>query len=302
MVWLALGVVYIVWGSTYFAIAIAVQTLPVLLTAGLRFLIAGTVLGLWVALRDHDALRVTRKEAGGAALVGTLMLAGGNGLVSLGEQTVPSGLAALIIASIPLWLVLERMAVGERSHRDVLVGVTVGIIGVAVLVVPSGVSGQVDPLGLLMLIGAALSWATGTFLSPRIATPRHALTSSAIQMLAAGAVLLVLAFARGEPARVDTATFSTSSILAWLYLIVFGSLVAYSAFTWLLQHASVSLVSTYAYVNPVVAVFLGTLFLAEPITPTMLAGAALILAAVAFIVQRSARESSAIRAAASRSA
>lgn len=302
MVWLALGIVYVVWGSTYFAIAIAVQTLPVLLTAGLRFLVAGTVLGLWVALRDHDALRVTSKEAGGAALVGTLMLAGGNGLVSLGEQTVPSGLAALIVASIPLWLVLERMAVGERSHRDVLVGVTVGIIGVTVLVVPSGVSGQVDPLGLLMLIGAALSWATGTFLSPRIATPRHALTSSAIQMLAAGAVLLVLAFARGEPARVDTATFSTSSILAWLYLIVFGSLVAFSAYTWLLQNASVSLVSTYAYVNPVVAVFLGTLFLAEPITPTMLAGAALILAAVAFIVQRSARESSATRAAVSRSA
>ena len=301
MVWIALGIVYLVWGSTYFAIAIVVQTLPILLTAGLRFLTAGTVLALWIGLRDREALRVTRRQAAGAALVGTLLLAGGNGLVSLGEQTVPSGLAALIIASIPLWIVLERLVLGDRARRDVVFGVAVGIIGVAVLVVPSGVSGAIDALGLVMLVGATLSWATGTFISTQIAMPRNALASTALQMLASGAVLVVLALARGEHTRVDPATFSTSSLVAWVYLVVFGSIVAFSAYTWLLQHASISLVSTYAYVNPVVAVFLGTLFLHEPITPTLIAGAALIFAAVAFIVRLSATQV-ATRASTSRSA
>ncbi len=286
MVWLALGIVYVVWGSTYLAIAYVVDTLPVFTSAGVRFAVAGAILALWIAARDRAALRVDRRQLGGAVLVGTLLLAGGNGLVSLGERTVASGLAALVIASVPLWIVLLRLAVGERVRRDVVIGVVAGIVGVAILVVPDGVNGTTDPFGLAALVCATLLWAIGTFLSPRLSMPRSALASTALQMLGGGAVLVVIGLALGEAGTVDPTRFATSSLVAWSYLVVVGSLVAFSAYTWLLQNAPVSLVATYAYVNPVVAVFLGTLFRSEPITPTMLVGAALILAAVAFIVSR----------------
>ena len=284
-VWLALGIVYVVWGSTYLAIAIAVQTLPPLLYSGVRFALAGLILAGWLALRGVD-LRISRRELGGAAAVGILMLAGGNGLVSLAERTVPSGVAALIVASIPLWIVVYRMIAGERMGRDLLSGVLLGLVGVAVLVVPGGLNGTVDPIGALMLFGATLSWALGTFLSPRLETPRNALVSTAYQMLAGCVVLTVAAPGKGEVAQLNPATFSARSLIAFAYLVVFGSLVAYSAYTWLLQNTSVSLVSTYAFVNPVVAVVLGALILAEPITPTIVVGAAIIVVAVAFIVFR----------------
>lgn len=303
MVWLALITVYVVWGSTYFAIALVVQSMPPLLTAGVRFLAAGLILAASVGLRDRAALAVPRRQLLGSATVGVLLLAGGNGLVSLGERTVPSGLAALIIASIPLWIVILRLVAGDHVRRDVILGVSIGIVGVGVLVVPSGVSGEVDPAGLVMLVGAALLWATGTFISTRVEMPRSAFASTAYQMVAAGVVLVVVGPLLGELRSVDLAKFTLTSLAGFAYLVIFGSLIAFSAYTWLLQNAPVSLVSTYAYVNPVVAVFLGALFLAEPITPTMLAGAALILAAVAFIVRRSAtRAVATTRAAVSRSA
>jgi len=284
-VWLALGIVYVVWGSTYLAIAIAVQTLPPFLYAGLRFLLAGVILTGWLAFRGVD-LRVSRRELQGAAVVGILMLSVANGLVVLAERTVPSGVAALIVASIPLWIVVYRMVSGERVGRDLLAGVLLGLVGVAVLVVPGGLNGTVDPIGAIMLFVATLAWALGTFLSPRLATPRNALVSTSYQMLAGGVALLVAGLGRGELAHVDPATFSTASLIAFAYLVVFGSLVAFSAYTWLLQNASVSLVATYAFVNPVVAVVLGALILAEPVTPTIVIGAAIIVVAVAFIVFR----------------
>jgi drug/metabolite transporter (DMT)-like permease len=284
-VWLALGTVYVVWGSTYLAIAIAVQTLPPFFYSGVRFALAGLLLAAWLAFRRVD-LRISRRELGGAAAVGVLMLAGGNGLVNLAERTVPSGVAALIVASIPLWIVVYRMIARERVGRDLLAGVLLGLVGVSILVVPGGLNGTIDPFGALMLFGATLSWALGTFLSPRLKTPRDALVSTAYQMLAGGVVLLVIALGNGELAHVDPATFSFRSLIAFGYLVVFGSLVAYSAYTWLLQNVSVSLVSTYAFVNPVVAVVLGALILAEPITPTIVIGAAVIVVAVAFIVFR----------------
>jgi len=284
-VWAALGIVYVVWGSTYLAIAIAVQTLPPLLYAGLRFLLAGLLLAGWLAFRGVD-LRISRRELAGAAAVGILLLAAANGLVVLAERTVPSGVAALIVASIPLWIVVYRMVAGERVGRDLLAGVLLGLVGVAILVVPGGLTRTMDPIGSLMLFGATLSWALGTFLSPRLETPRNAFVSTTYQMLAGGVVLLVVALARGELANVDPSTFSVRSLIAFAYLVVFGSLVAYSAYTWLLQNASVSLVSTYAFVNPVVAVVLGALILAEPITASIVIGAAVIVVAVAFIVLR----------------
>jgi len=218
-----------------------------------------------------------------------LLLAGGNGLVVLAERTVPSGLTALVIASVPLWIVVFRLFAGDRIAASLMVGVLVGFAGVAILVVPRGASGEVDPIGLLMLVGATFSWALGTFASPRLRTPRDPLASTTVQMLAGGALLVALAVAIGEPARADPSSFSTASLIAMAYLVVFGSLLAFSAYTWLLQHAPVSVVATYAYVNPVVAVVLGALVLSEVVTPSMLFGAAIILAAVAFIVSRGAR-------------
>ena len=286
MVPFALAIVYLVWGSTYLAIAYAVQTLPPLFAAGARFLVAGGLLGLWIAARDARALRVTRGQLLAAGIVGVLLLAGGNGLLSVSEQTVPSGLAALIVATIPLWIVVIRAVTGEHVRSDLLVGVGVGLLGVAVLVLPGGLSGEIDRLGSFLLIAASFSWALGTFLSPRVGLPRSPLVSTALQMLVAGVVLLVVATLRGELGDVHPDRVATESIVGLAYLVVFGSIIAFSAYTWLLQHASVSLVSTYAFVNPVVAVGLGTLIRHEPLTPTTLAGAALIVAAVAWIVTR----------------
>ncbi|HUQ42317.1 MAG TPA: EamA family transporter [Candidatus Limnocylindrales bacterium] len=286
MVWIALAIVYVVWGSTYFAIAYVVQTMPPLLTAGVRFFFAGLVLAAYIAATDRASLTVTRRQLASTSAVGILLLAGGNGLVSLGERTVASGLAALIIASVPLWIVILRKVAGDRIGRDLMIGVSVGIAGVAVLVVPSGASGQIETVGLVMLIGATFAWAFGTFISPRLSMPRSAFASTAYQMIAGGIVLTAAGLLLGEMRGLDPSRFSTASLAGFVYLVLFGSLAAFSAYTWLLQNAPVSLVSTYAYVNPVVAVFLGTLFLSEPITPTMIAGAALILAAVAFIVSR----------------
>jgi drug/metabolite transporter (DMT)-like permease len=290
--WSALGVVYLVWGSTYLAIAIAVQTLPPLLSAGIRFLLAGALLAVWlVARQGRAALGVSRAQLGGAALVGILLLAGGNGLVVLAERTVPSGLAALVVASVPLWIVVFRLIAGDRVATSLVIGVLVGFAGVAILVVPRGASGEVDAAGLLMVVGASFSWALGTFASPRLPTPRDPLASTAVQMLAGGGLLIVVAIAIGEPAHADPSAFSTASLLALAYLVVFGSLVAFSAYTWLLQHAPVSVVATYAYVNPVVALLLGAVVLSEAVTTSMLVGAAIILAAVAFIVSRGATRS-----------
>ena len=255
-------------------------------------MLAGVLLGAWlVARHGRGALRIDRAQLGGAALVGMLLLAGGNGLVVLAERTVPSGLTALVIASVPLWIVVFRLVAGDRVAASLIGGVLVGFGGVAFLVVPRGASGEVDPIGLFMLVGATFSWALGTFASPRLRTPRDPLASTTVQMLAGGALLIVVAAAVGEPGRADPSTFSTASLVAMAYLVVFGSLVAFSAYTWLLQHAPVSVVATYAYVNPVVAVLLGTLVLGEVVTPSMLIGAAIILAAVAFIVSRSATRS-----------
>jgi drug/metabolite transporter (DMT)-like permease len=180
------------------------------------------------------------------------------------------------------------LVAGDRIAPSLIVGVLVGFAGVAFLVVPDGASGELDPIGLLILVAATFSWALGTFASPRLPLPRSPLASSAVQTLAGGALMLVVAIIFGEPARADPSSFSTASILGLAYLVVFGSLIGFSAYTWLLQHTSVSVVSTYAYVNPIIAVLLGALVLNESVTPSMLIGAAIILAAVAFIVSRGA--------------
>lgn len=290
LVWTALTVVYIVWGSTYLGIRIVVETMPPFLSGGVRFLIAGGLMYGWLRLRrGAGGVRISRSQLGGVAVVGAALLVGGNGLVSFAERDVPSGLAALIIASVPLWVVLFRTVFGDRAGRGTLAGVAVGFAGVALLVAPSGGRGEVALLPLLIIVLASLSWAGGSYFSKRLPLPDDPFTSTAWQMILGGALLTVAGLLTGEAAAVEPGAFSTASILALGYLVVAGSLLAFTAYTWLLQHAPISKVATYAYVNPVIAIFLGWVLLSEEVTMTIAAGAAVIVASVAFVVQHESR-------------
>jgi len=284
-VWGALWIVYIVWGSTYLAIRISVDTIPPLLAAGVRFVGAGLVLYGWLALRRGAAyVRVTAPEVIRAAAVGTALV-GANGLVFVAEQTVPSGIAALVISSVPLWVVIMRKLAGDRVSVAALAGVGVGFSGVAILLLPGETPSGGSAFGFTLIVIASVSWATGTFLSPRLVLPRNSFVSTAVQMMCGGMVMLVAGVLAGEHTRIDVSAFSTASVVAFAYLVVMGSLVAFSAYVWLLQTAPISKVSTYAYVNPVVATFLGWVILDEMVTVTTLVGAALVVTSVAVTVR-----------------
>ena len=287
LVWLALWTVYIVWGSTYLAIRITVETLPPLLAASVRFLVAGLLMaGVLMIKRGPRGVAISRRELLATTVVGALLLLGGNGIVMLAERDVPSGLAALIIASTPLWVVLLRKVASEYIDRGTLIGVAIGFVGVGLLVVPGEKPDGASLLGMLALILAAFFWGTGSFLSKRLPLPSDPLTSTAWQMLLGGAVIGVAGALRGEIGSVDVSRFSAASIGALAYLIVVGSLVAFTAYVWVLQHAPISKVATYAYVNPVIAIFLGWVVLSEEITPMVIVGATVIVASVASIVRR----------------
>ena len=284
-IWTALWIVYIVWGSTYLAIRVVVETIPPLLAAGARFGIAGAVMIAVLALRRGlAAVRPTRAQLGGAALVG-LLLPGANAVVSVAEQEVPSSIAALLIGSVPLWVILLRAATGDRVSLRGAASVLVGFAGVALLVQPGEQSGDATVLGLLACVGAALMWASGSFASPRLSLPRDPLASVGWQMLLGGVAITLVALAIGEAGDVDVEAFSARSLLALAYLVVFGSWVAYTAYAWLLQNAPISKVATYAYVNPVVAIFLGWIVLDEVVTSTTIVGATVIVASVALVVR-----------------
>ena len=295
-VWLALLVVYVVWGSTYLAIAVVVQTMPPLLTAGARHVLAGIIIfGLLIVFRGPSVLRLTRQELLGAAFVGLALLLGGNGLVMLGQRDVPSGLAALLIASEPLLVVMLRRMFGERVALGTAIGVAAGFAGVAVLIVPNGISGQVSLVPMLMILGASLSWAIGSYFSTMVKMPRDPFASTGAQMLTGGASMLVVGTLIGEWSIADPSQFSTASVVSFAYLVIFGSVIAYTAYTWLLQNASVSRVSTYAYVNPVVAVILGAVVLGERIDLFVILGAAIILVSVGVVLRAEVRANRAAR-------
>ncbi|MFC5642058.1 EamA family transporter [Kitasatospora cinereorecta] len=284
-VWAALGIVYVVWGSTYLAIRVAVETMPPLLSASARFLVAGLLLAALVAWRQGPAaLRVNRRQLGSAVLVGLLLLVGGNGMVVLAERSVPSGLAALLVASVPLWVVVLRRLSGQRTPRATVGGVLMGLLGLLVLTSP-GLSGEVRLSGLLMVVAGALVWAFGSFLAGRLPMPASPVTASVYEMLAAAVGAGVLAVVRHEPQGLDVGAISTRSWLALAYLITFGSLVAFTAYAWLLQQAPLPLVATYAYVNPVVAVVLGWLILDEPLTWPIVVGGAIVVGGVCLVVR-----------------
>lgn len=289
----ALVTLYLVWGSTYLAIRVVVESIPPLTGSAVRFLIAGSLLYA-ATIRRGDAAsdRPGRLEWRDAAIIGGLLLAGGNGLLAVGEQTVPSGIAALIIATLPIWVaILGRVFFGVVLTRTIILGTVIGFAGVAVLVWPSGGSGGLDPFGVAVVLLSPVFWATGSLFSRTAHVPRRPLVGTAMQMLAGSAVLFVLAVVTGDLFRVRAAEITATSLAALVYLIVVGSLVGYTTYVWLLRVAPISLVATYAYVNPVIAVLLGALVLAEPLEPRTLAAGAIIIVAVAVIVRARGGES-----------
>ncbi len=293
---LAMGTVYLVWGSTYYAIAEMVRTLPPLLAAGFRYVVAGLLMLAFLVARDRwqrrrgvDPGRWLRQPSGAewltASVVGVLLLLGGNGGVVLGELRIPSGVAAVIIATVPIWMnVADGILIGRGPSRLATGGLLVGLLGVGILLYPSGGADALDPIGIVLVLAASLSWTAGSLIARRGPLPRNQLLGSGMEMLAGGVALGIVGLLTGEVAQADPGRFSTSSLLAVLYLVVIGSLLAFSAYTWLLSHVAISTVSTYAYVNPIVAVGLGTILLHEQITPRMLFAALLILSAVVAMV------------------
>jgi drug/metabolite transporter (DMT)-like permease len=278
----ALGTVYLVWGSTYLAIKMALESFPPMLMGSIRFLIAGAALYAWTA-RNGQAARPTAHQWLAAAVAGVLMLVAGNGAVTFAEQRIDSGIAALLVASVPLWMaVLARVWQGERLRRVVVVGLLLGFVGVGLLVRPSG-DGVVLLPSLLVLAGA-FGWATGSLYVRRAPLPSNALRSTSMQMLAAGAVFGVIGASTGELSRLDLGGVTPRALGALVYLAIFGSIITFSAYTWLLRNAKPSVVSTYAYVNPFVAVLLGAVWLGEAVTGGMVVAGVFIIVGVALIV------------------
>jgi drug/metabolite transporter (DMT)-like permease len=286
MTWFALGIVYVVWGSTYLNIRIAVETIPPFVMGGARFMLAGVLLYGIARLRGGPAW-VTREQFVSCALIGTLLAAGGNGIVNLAERYIDSGFAALVIAAVPLWVVLMRRVTGDRIRTATLLSVLTGFVGVGLLLAPGGGGGGGDrTLGFALALFASFSWALGSFISPRLTLPRDGMLSTAIQMFCGGSVLAFAAVASGEVGRFDVGDVSLDSFLAYAYLVVIGSIVAYTAYVWLLQNAPISRVATYAYVNPTIAIFLGWWILDERVTFTTLLGAAIVIGSVAVTVRK----------------
>jgi drug/metabolite transporter (DMT)-like permease len=291
--WIALGVVYLVWGSTYLAIRVGVAHLPPLLFAGTRYVIAGSLL-YPIALRATTSSRGSAKDRAkpgarawfAGAVIGILLLFAGNGGVSVGETTLPSGFAAVLLATVPLWMILFAWPVQHQrvTFRSVA-ALAIGLGGVIILVGDGTASGRIS--GLIIVLGAAAAWGFGSVLSHRLAVPSHAMLAAAIEMLAGGVVLLAVAAGSGEFSRIHWSSVPATSWIALAYLIGPGSILAFTAYGYALSHLPVTTVSTYAYVNPVVAVLAGIMFLGEQFTWREGLGAALVLASVIITLHRS---------------
>jgi drug/metabolite transporter (DMT)-like permease len=272
--------VYVIWGSTYLGIELAGETIPPLFAVGTRFVAAALLMfGFTAWRRGTRVLRISRRELGSCVLVGTLLPCA-NGLLFIAERHVPTGLASLIVGSVPLWVVVLRTLTRDRPPFASLAGVLVGFGGLALLVRPSGGA----PLwSLLLVLCSAVMWATGSFLSSRLPMPRDSFAATAYEMLVGGVILLPIALATTHP---HVSQFSGRSIFGWFYLVSFGSIIGFTAYVWLLDNAPISKVATYAYVNPIVAIALGAIVLHESLTWTIGLGAVLILACVAVVVRR----------------
>jgi drug/metabolite transporter (DMT)-like permease len=275
----ALLTVYVVWGSTFLGIAVADRTMPPFLMLAGRFLLAGAVLYWWA--RRRGAERPTARQWGAAAAVGAALLVVDTGGIAWAEQRVASGLTALLVASVPLFVaLLDRACFGIRIPGRAALGIAIGLAGVAMLV---GSSGHLDPLGAAVILGASFAWAAGSAYARVAPLPSNTLLSAAMQMLTAGFGLAAVSAVSGE--RV-TAAPGAASLGAFAFLVVFGSLLAFTAYGWLLRNAPSPLVSTYAYVNPAVAVFLGWLLVGEHVGGREIAAGLVILSSVALLAIR----------------
>lgn len=285
----ALGIVYVIWGSTYLAVRIMVEEMPPLIGAGTRFLAAGVLVA--AALASRGGLRVlglTGRQLLGCSLLGLLMLVLCQGMVAVAEAGgASSGIAALLIAAVPLWVLCFRALARERPARLTLAGVFTGFCGLAVVVTASGLDGTFPMWTVAALVLAGLFWAFGSWYQPRIDLPANPFLTAMYEMLFGGAVLTIVGLAGGE--RLEVLTYTSRSWAAWGFLVVFGSILAFSAYIWLVQTVAISLVTTYAYINPLVAVFLGWLILAEPVTMPTLVGGVMVVLAVAVVVRSEVR-------------
>jgi drug/metabolite transporter (DMT)-like permease len=285
--WAALIAIYIVWGSTYLAIRFAIETIPPFLSAGIRFLVAGAILFIWRRLSGDPAPKKVEWRA--ASIVGILLLLGGNGGLVWAEQHIPSGIASVFIATTPLWMVLidSLRPGGRRANWLTWVGVLVGLLGIFLLANPwqthSASSPPLDPIGIVVLMIAALSWSIGSLYSRNATLPDSPLLGTGMEMLVGSAGLFAFATLVGEWKQFDLAAISLRSVSGLTYLIIFGSGIGFVAYTWLLRNAPTSIVSTYAYVNPVVAILLGSVIANEPLEQIEIISAAIIIAGVILI-------------------
>lgn len=279
----AFAAVYLIWGSSYLAIVWGLESLPPFLLGAARFISAGAILYAIAATRGVAGF--TGKQLLNASLVGALLPFAGNGSLIWAQQRIPSGIAALIVATVPLWMVVIQTVVERvRPNRQIWTGVGLGIVGLAILVsAGAGMSGAVHVPSALILCGGAVAWAAGSIYSRSADLPASGLASAALTMLAAGVLFTVVALAAGEPRDFEGGGMSLKSVLGLAYLSIFGSVIAYSAYIWLLQVAPPARVATYAYVNPIIAVFLGWAFAGEPVTARTLLAAGVILGAVVLI-------------------
>ena len=290
LTWLSLWTVYLIWGSTYFAIAYVIESMPPLLAMGIRFLIAGLLLALIISLRQGTSeLKIPRAELKSSLLMGFLLLGFGIGTVSIAQAYVPSGIVALIIAALPLWIAIFRTISGERLVKLSWLGLVIGFAGVALLLKPGSITPVSDIensklfLFMLLVLLGNIGWALGTFLAPRFPLPKNTLVFTAYEMLAGGVSLTLAGFIKGE----SISDFLDATSWSWLwffYLVFFGSIAAYTAYLWLVANAPVSLTATYAYVNPIIAVALGAIFLDELITSAYAIGGLIILIGVILVV------------------
>ena len=284
-IWIALLALYIVWGSTYLAIRFAVESIPPFFHAGIRFLVSGLILLVWQ--RAAGLSLPTRKQWISLAVIGNLLLLGGNGLVAWAEQTIPSGIAALMIGSIPMFLVITEAfrPGGVKPNRWTFLGLLIGFIGIFILIGPAELTGgsRLNPMGIGALLLACVFWSLGSVYSKHADLPKSSLMSTGGQMLMGSIGLFVVSLISGELTHWDPSGVTTKSLMGLVYLIFIGSLVGFVSYGWLLQNAPISLVATYAYVNPIVAVLLGNWLADEPLEPRIWLAAAIIVGSVMFI-------------------
>ena len=280
--------IYIIWGTTYLFIRIAIETMPPFLMAGVRFIIAG--LGLFLFMRLRGQPLPGRLHWRSAFIIGGFLLVGGNGFVTWAEQEVPTGIAALIVATVPLWMTVFDWTLfkGPRPDRRITFGVLLGLFGIVLLIGPQvfDQAAGISPLSWLIMILAPLLWSIGSLFSRSADLPKNVFVSTSIEMLAGGLLLLLIGALTGEASQLDVSAISGASWAAFLYLIIFGSIIAFTAYLWLLKHVQATRVGTYSYVNPIIAVFLGWLILSEPLSAQMLVAAAVIIVAVMLIIAK----------------